>query len=66
MTITTAKELKQGQRVRWADGSLGTVDEVSYAALRIKWDDGQSTLLPFGDERAPFSNIELVDTATGN
>ncbi len=45
MTKKQAKELKVGDRVRFApEGEPavdGTVTEVSYSACRFDWDDGQ-------------------------
>lgn len=39
-----AAKLKVGDRVMWNNNpqDLGTVSEVGYCAVRIKWDNGQT------------------------
>lgn len=58
MTVKEAKKLKVGERICWtADGQRGTVDEVSYAAVKIHWDDDQWALMPFQDKAAPWHQL---------
>jgi preprotein translocase subunit YajC len=64
MTPQDAKKLKVGQRVQWADGTLGTVRETSYAAVKIEWADGQWALMPFANREAPWKNVRRA-TAPG-
>jgi len=60
MTVTKAKKLKEGDRVQWVSGDLGTVTEVSYAAIKIHWDDDQWALLQFAGQDVPWRNVERV------
>lgn len=51
--------LKPKDKVQWENGDRGTVAEVSYAAVSIRWDDGTSTLITVHDTQA----IEAVSRA---
>jgi hypothetical protein len=65
MKPTDGKRLSVNDRVRWAvDGALGTVMETSYAAIKIRWDDGQWSLFPFLDSR-PWENLEIAKPSKG-
>jgi hypothetical protein len=44
MTVTEAKNLKIGDRVKWL-GSPGTVISKSAVAFEIKWDDGTTPMI---------------------
>ena len=55
MTAQQATKLKVGDSVQWkADGAVGTVREIGYAAIKIEWADNQWALMPFADTRAPW------------
>jgi hypothetical protein len=46
MTLKEAAALKLGDRVRCdLDGAGGVVVEVGYAAVKVRWDDGQYATL---------------------
>jgi hypothetical protein len=56
MMMSAAKRLKPGDRVRWSyegDVSDGTVAEVGYCAVKVRWDDGVVSTYQFdGDGTA--------------
>lgn len=48
--------MKVGQRVEWkVDGARGTVREMSYAAVKIEWDDHKWAMMPFANCDAQFN-----------
>lgn len=49
MDAKAAKRLKVGTRVRFSDGVYGTVRDVGYNAVEIKWDDGQQGVIHHDD-----------------
>lgn len=57
MTAGDGKKLAAGDRVKWVDGSLGNVHEVSYAAVKVAWDDNQWSLMTFDNPRTPWQNL---------
>ena len=57
MTAAAGKKLDVGDRVQWSDGVLGTVREISYAAVKIQWDDNQWCLLTFADKGTPWQEV---------
>lgn len=61
MKLASAKKLQVGDRVRWIDGTLGTVRETGYAAIKIEWDDHKWALLPFANiPKQVWEQIEVV------
>lgn len=56
MTQKQVEKLKMGDRVKWIGEAedqqehTGVVDEVGYAAVRVKWDDGITTSHYFRDK----------------
>lgn len=57
MSIAEGRKLKVGDKVRWTDGMVGTVREISYAGVTIEWADGQWALMPFGNDRCPWQSL---------
>jgi preprotein translocase subunit YajC len=49
MDSKTAKQVKVGDRVRFSDGVCGTVRDMGYNAVEIKWDDGQQGVIHHDD-----------------
>lgn len=61
MTVAEARTIKAGQRVVWeSDAARGTVREVSYASLKIEWDDGKWALMPFAGDNVPFEQLHKL------
>lgn len=60
MTAAAGKKLDVGDRVAWSDGALGTVKEITYAAVKVQWEDGAVTLLTFGDKGTPWHEVSYV------
>lgn len=60
MTSAAGKKLDVGDRVQWSDGARGTVREISYAAVKIQWDDDKWCLLTFADPKTPWHELSYV------
>lgn len=60
MTVAEGRKLGVGDRVAWSDGALGTVREISYAAVKVQWDDDQWCLLTFADKGTPWRELNCV------
>lgn len=57
MSPKQAKTLRMNDRLRWEDEGFvieGIVDDVGYAGLRIKWDDGLTAHLLHKDNDWEF------------
>ena len=73
MTKAEGKRLKVGDRVHWKmvdvephEDADGTVREVGYAALRVGWDDGQSSsLFMFSDPQAQWNCLSKIKATKG-
>ena len=53
MTVTESKSLTIGNRVYWQGNSAdaGSITEMSWDAVTISWDNGQSATVHHGDMR---------------
>lgn len=60
MTAGGGRTLVVNDRLQWSDGCLGTVREISYAAVKIQWDDDQWCLLTFADKGTPWQDVSYV------
>lgn len=68
MTTTSAKKLKVGDRVRWAEFRHdsftpgGEVIETGHNAVKVRWDDGVIGLYLFGGEGAGgVRHLRVID-----
>jgi hypothetical protein len=59
MIASEAKKLTVGQRVKWSDGSLGTIVDKNWHALQINWDDGQACILQFKNNEPQFAALSV-------
>lgn len=57
MVATQAKKLNVGSRVKWSDGSLGTVVDKNWHALMIKWDDGVECIFQFKHNEPQWKSL---------
>lgn len=60
MIATEAKKLEVGARVKWSDGSLGTIADKNWHALQVNWDDGQACILQFKHNEPQLKNLSTV------
>ena len=60
MTKTEAEKLRVGEQVQWDSKDLGEVIEATYAAVRVRWNDGTQTLFTFHDV-APISVLSRAE-----
>lgn len=57
MSTSKAKQLKVGSRVKWNDGTLGTIVDKNWHALMIKWDDGVECIFQFNNNEPQWKSL---------
>lgn len=60
MVATNGKKLEVGSRVKWSDGSLGTVVDKNWHALMIRWDDGVECIFQFKNNEPQWKSLSPV------
>lgn len=60
MTPSKAKKLKVGTRVKWEDGTLGTVVDKNWHAFMIKWDDGIECIFQVNNNEPQWKAMEVA------
>lgn len=63
MVATQAKKLKVGARVKWSDGSMGTIVDKNWHAVQVNWDDGQACILQFKNNEPQWKNLSTAEAA---